>query len=116
MAWNCLPPTSYGFAIQIAANDAERAKLADKIVWHKKVENGQTTDQRNHKRIERQNTAFHTDPCRWPLHEVFRHRYVGVGCRVSADIFPEIVMPLAVREDSRSRRTPLRRGLCRQVR
>ena len=35
MARNCLPPDSHGFAIEIAANAAERQN--SRTTWHKKV-------------------------------------------------------------------------------
>ena len=89
-------PTSHGFAIEIAANAAERAKLADKILWHKKVENGQTTNQRKHKRIEPHNPLSTLTLADGRSLRCFVIDMSVSGAAVSADIFPAIGMPLAV--------------------
>ena len=89
-------PTSHGFAIEIAANADERAKLADKILWHKKVETGQTTDKRKHKRIEPHDPLSTLTLADGRCLRCFVIDMSVSGAAVSADIFPAIGMPLAV--------------------
>jgi hypothetical protein len=88
--------TGFGFAMKIKATDEERAKLADKIAWHEKFQRKQTVDNRKHKRIVPGN----------PLSSLLLHDGTSLRCfvidysisgvAVSADIMPELKMPLAV--------------------
>jgi hypothetical protein len=88
--------TGLGFAMKIKATDEERARLADKIAWHEKFQRKQTVDNRKHKRIVPAN----------PLSSLLLHDGSSVRCfvvdysvsgvAVSAEIMPELKMPLAV--------------------
>lgn len=89
-------PTSQGFAIRIAANDAERAKLTDKILWHRKVEDGETTNKRKHKRIEPHNPLSTLTLADGSHLRCFVIDMSVSGAAVSAEVAPEIGTPVAV--------------------
>ena len=89
-------PTRMGFTMQIKATDEERAKLADKIAWHEKFYRRETTDQRKHKRIVPNNPISTLMLADGSCIRCFVIDMSASGVAVSADIVPELKMPLAV--------------------
>lgn len=89
-------PTRMGFTMQIKATDEERAKLADKIAWHEKFYKKETTDQRKHKRIVPNNPLSTLVLADGSCLRCFVIDMSVSGVAVSADIMPELRMPLAV--------------------
>jgi hypothetical protein len=88
--------TGLGFAMKIKATDEERAKLADKIAWHEKFQRRQTVDNRKHKRIVPANPLSSLLLADGSSLRCFVIDYSVAGVAVSADIMPELRMPLAV--------------------
>jgi len=89
-------PTKMGFTVQIRATDEERAKLADKIAWHEKFQKKETTDLREHKRIVPHNPLSTIILADGSQLRCFVIDMSVSGVAVSADIMPELRMPLAV--------------------
>ena len=89
-------PTSQGFQMQIKATDEERAKLADKIAWHEKFYKKETIDNRKHKRIVPNNPLSSIILADGSRLRCFVIDMSISGVAVSADIMPELKMPLAV--------------------
>jgi len=89
-------PTNLGFTMQIKATDEERAKLADKISWHEKFQKKETVDNRQHKRIVPTNPLSSLILADGSRLRCFVIDMSVSGVAVSADIMPELKMPLAV--------------------
>jgi hypothetical protein len=89
-------PTRAGFTMRIKATDEERAKLADKIAWHEKFYRRETTDLRQHKRIVPSNPISTLILADGSCLQCFVIDMSASGVAVSADIVPELRMPLAV--------------------
>jgi hypothetical protein len=89
-------PTSQGFAMKINATDEERARLADKIAWHEKLQKNETVDNRKHKRIVPSNPLSSLILADGSQLRCFVIDMSVSGVAVSADIMPELRMPLAV--------------------
>jgi hypothetical protein len=89
-------PTRQGFTMQIKATDEQRAKLADKIAWHEKFQKRETTDKRKHKRIVPTNPLSTLILADGSCLRCFVIDMSVSGVAVSADITPELRMPLAV--------------------
>jgi hypothetical protein len=88
--------TGLGFAMKIKATDEERARLADKIAWHEKFQRRQTADNRKHKRIVPNDPLSSLLLADGSNLRCFVIDYSVAGVAVSADIMPELRMPLAV--------------------
>lgn len=85
-----------GFQLDIDATDEERAKLAAKIDWYEKHSNEETPNRRKHKRIlphEPLSTLVLADGTTPTCFVIDMSR---TGVAVSAEIMPEIGLPLAV--------------------
>jgi hypothetical protein len=88
-------PTSQGFAMKINATDEERARLADKIAWHEKLQKNETVDNRKHC-IVPSNPLSSLILADGSQLRCFVIDMSVPGVAVSADIMPELRMPLAV--------------------
>lgn len=88
--------TGMGFAMKINATDEERARLADKIAWHEKLQKKQTVDNRRHKRIVPANPLSSLILADGSQLRCFVIDMSASGVAVSAEIMPELRMPLAV--------------------
>jgi chemotaxis response regulator CheB len=88
--------TSLGFSMQIKATEEERQKLADKIAWHEKFQKKETVDNRKHKRIVPANPLSSLMLADGSRLRCFVIDMSISGVAVSADIMPELRMPLAV--------------------
>ena len=85
-----------GFQLDIDATDEERAKLAAKIDWYEKHGNEETSNRRKHKRIlphEPLSTLVLADGSTPTCFVIDMSR---TGVAVSAEIMPDIGLPLAV--------------------
>jgi hypothetical protein len=85
-----------GFTVKIEATEAERARLADKIAWHVKVQKRETVDKRKHKRIVPNNPLSTLVMADGSCVRCFVIDMSVSGVAVSADIAPPIGTPLAV--------------------
>jgi hypothetical protein len=88
--------TGLGFAMKIKATDEERARLAEKIAWHEKFQRKQTIDNRKHKRIVPSNPLSSLLLADGSSVRCFVIDMSVSGVAVSAEIMPELRMPLAV--------------------
>jgi len=88
--------TGLGFAMRIIATDEERAKLADKIAWHEKFQRRQTADNRKNKRIVPNDPLSSLILADGSCLRCFVIDYSVSGVAVSAEIMPELRIPLAV--------------------
>jgi hypothetical protein len=85
-----------GIVISIRATDDERNMLAAKLRWHQQHENDEVHDSREHERIAPKcphSTLLLHDGTTLPC---FVIDFSGSGAAVSADIAPNVGMPLAV--------------------
>lgn len=88
--------SAQGFAMKISATDEEREKLAAKIAWCQRFVRSEVENKREHRRI------IPTDPLSTIIladgsqHRCFVIDVSASGVAVSAEIMPEVGMPLAV--------------------
>lgn len=85
-----------GFVMSIFGNDDERAKLANKIDWYEQYKNHDVTDAREQKRFIPKDPRSILTLSNGSSLPCFIIDMSGSGVAVSADIKPEIGMPLAV--------------------
>ena len=88
--------TSLGFAMKIKATDEERARLAEKIAWHEKLQKNETIDNRKHKRIVPANPLSSLILADGSRLRCFVIDMSASGVAVSSEIMPELRMPLAI--------------------
>ena len=86
----------FGFVISLKMSDADRAKLAAKVLWFERRKNFEVTDLRRHKRIVPTNPQSTLVLPNGSLIGCFVIDMSASGAAVSADIFPDIGLPLAV--------------------
>ena len=87
---------SRGFTVKIKATDAERAKLAGKIAYHEKLNKQEIVDKRKHKRLVPNNPLSTLILADGSSQRCFVIDMSVSGAAVSAEILPEVGMPLAV--------------------
>lgn len=85
-----------GFIMKIVASDDERAKFSVKIDWYEKNKNHELPDSREHKRIRPKDPRSIVVLADGSQLQCFVIDMSVSGAAVSADIRPEIGMPLAI--------------------
>lgn len=89
-------PLGFGFVVSLKLSDAERAKLAAKVLWFERRKNFEVSELRRHKRVvprNPQSTIILADGTRLGC---FVIDMSTSGAAISADILPEIGTPLAL--------------------
>jgi hypothetical protein len=85
-----------GFVMKMVASDDERAKFSAKIDWYEKNKNHELPDSREHKRIRPKDPRSIVVLADGSQLQCFVIDMSVSGAAVSADIRPEIGMPLAI--------------------
>jgi len=85
-----------GFVMKMVASDEERAKFSAKIDWYEKNKNHELPDSREHKRIRPKDPRSIVVLADGSQLQCFVIDMSVSGAAVSADIRPEIGMPLAI--------------------
>jgi hypothetical protein len=85
-----------GFAMKIVANQKDRAKFWDRLLWLKESKNLRVSDRRKHKRIIPQQPRSTLVLADRRILECFVIDMSASGAAVSADVVPSIGTPLAV--------------------
>jgi hypothetical protein len=85
-----------GFAMKIVANQKDRAKFWDRLLWLKESKNLKLSDRRKHKRIIPQQPRSTLVLADGRILECFVIDMSASGAAVSADAVPSIGTPLAI--------------------
>lgn len=85
-----------GFVMKMVASDEERARFSAKIDWYEKNKNHELPDSREHKRIRPKDPRSIVVLADGSQLQCFVIDMSVSGAAVSADIRPEIGMPLAI--------------------
>ncbi|WP_404401578.1 PilZ domain-containing protein [Pelagibacterium halotolerans] len=89
-------PLGFGFVISLKMSDAQRARLAAKVLWAERRRNFEVSEMRRHKRIVPRNPESVLILADGSRVGCFVIDMSASGVAVSADIHAEIGLPLAV--------------------
>lgn len=89
-------PLGFGFVVSLKLTDAERAKLAAKVLWFERRKNFEVSELRRHKRLVPRNPQSTMILANGTRLGCFVIDMSTSGAAISADILPEIGTPLAL--------------------